>query len=155
MATAPEPAWWLDAFVTRARALEGEAQLAPRRPGLAFRGPVWGLVDTEVRRALEEQLTVLDACDRGYSGAFLLETVPSALYILARHAREPEAAILSAVNDTKDNDTIAAIVGAAVGALHGRNALPTRWVKGLLGRTSESDDGRVFELIAQARKRWG
>jgi ADP-ribosylglycohydrolase len=58
------------------------------------------------------------------------------------------------VNDTKDNDTIAAIVGALVGALHGRNGLPQRWVDGLLGRTAEGDDGRIFELIAEARRRW-
>jgi hypothetical protein len=38
-----------------------------------------------------------------------------ALYILARHSGESEVAIIPAVNDTKDNDTIAAIVGAAVG----------------------------------------
>jgi ADP-ribosylglycohydrolase len=154
MALAPQPAWWLDAFLARASAIEGEVQLRPRHAGLAFRGPLWRLVDTEVRRALEEQLTVRDACDRWYSGAFLLETVPSALYILARHAEGPEAALMRAVNDTKDNDTIAAIVGAAVGALHGRGALPSRWVDGLLGRTAESDDGRVFQLIALARERW-
>jgi ADP-ribosylglycohydrolase len=154
MASAPQPAWWLDAFVARMRSLEGEVQLRPRHPGLAFRGPLWRLVDTEVRQALAQQLTVVDACDRWYSGAFLLETVPSALYILARHAQEPETAIIRAVNDTKDNDTIAAIVGAAVGALHGRRALPSQWVQGLLGRTSEDDDGRVFALIAQARGRW-
>ena len=155
MAAPPKPEWWINAFLVRARPLEGEVQLQPRHSGLAFRGPLWRLVDTEVRRALEQQLTVRDACDRWYSGAFLLETVPSALYILARHSEEPEEAILRAVNDTKDNDTIAAIVGAAVGALHGRVALPARWVDGLLGRTREHDDGRVFELIAQARTRWG
>jgi ADP-ribosyl-[dinitrogen reductase] hydrolase len=83
MAVAPQPAWWLDAFLARARPLEGEVQLRPRHPGLAFRGPLWRLVDTEVRRALDEQLSVRDACGRWYSGAFLLETVPSALYILA------------------------------------------------------------------------
>jgi hypothetical protein len=98
--------------------------------------PTLEIVDTEVRRALDEQLSVRDACGRWYSGAFLLETVPSALYILARHAGNPETAIMRAVNDTKDNDTIAAIVGAAVSALHGRLALPSRWVDGLLGRTA-------------------
>jgi ADP-ribosylglycohydrolase len=74
---------------------------------------------------------------------------------LACHCREPETAILRAVNDTKDNDTIAAIAGAAVGAFHGRRALPSEWIDGLLGRTTADDDGRVFELIAQARERWG
>jgi len=52
-------------------------------------------------------------------------------------------------------DTIAAIVGAAVGALHGRKALPSRWIENLPGRiTYVGQDGRVFELIEQARRRW-
>jgi ADP-ribosyl-[dinitrogen reductase] hydrolase len=76
------------------------------------------------------------------------------LYILPRHAHDAEEAIVRAVNDTHDNDTVAAIVGAAVGALHGRRALPGRWQAGLLGRTRESDDGRVFELIDAARERF-
>jgi len=33
------------------------------------------------------------------------------LYILARHGHDPRAAIEEAVNGTRDNDTIAAIVG--------------------------------------------
>ncbi len=88
------------------------------------------------------------------SGAFLLETMPSVLYILERHAASPREAILRAVNDTHDNDTIAAIVGAAVGALHGTPGLPREWVTGLTGRTAEDDDGYVFELIARARRRF-
>jgi hypothetical protein len=45
------------------------------------------------------------------------------------------------VNDSCDNDTIAAI------ALHGEAALPKRWRDNLLGRTMEADDGRVFDLL--------
>ena len=61
---------------------------------------------------------------------------------------------MRAVNDTWDNDTVGAIVGAAVGALHGASALPRRWVDGLLGRTGEDDDGQVFRLIERSRRRW-
>ena len=64
---------------------------------------------------------------------------------------DPEEALVRAVNDTRDNDTVGAIVGAAVGALHGTEALPDRWRRGLLGRTRADDDGRVFELIEKAR----
>ena len=67
------------------------------------------------------------------------------------HSSDPEEAIVRAVNDTKDNDTIGAIVGAAVGALHGESALPRRWVDGLLGRTvADVDDRKLFGLIASA-----
>jgi ADP-ribosylglycohydrolase len=72
-----------------------------------------------------------------------------------KHGSDPEEAILRAVNDTTDNDTIAAIVGAAVGALHGRRKMPERFISGLLGRTAERDDGRIFQLITKARKIWG
>jgi hypothetical protein len=34
----------------------------------------------------------------------------------------------------------------------GRKALLQEWVDGLLGRTGESDDGRVFELIGDTRR---
>jgi ADP-ribosyl-[dinitrogen reductase] hydrolase len=97
----------------------------------------------------------LDACALWYSGAFLLETVPTALHILMRHANDPEEAILRAVNDTKDNDSIGAIVGAAVGALHGEEGLPDRWKRGLLGRTQKSDDGRIFEIMDDAIQLFG
>ncbi len=154
--SAPPPAeWWLDRYCERARPLEGAVDLESRRPGSSYRGPIWRFVDTEVREALGQGVTTIEACERWYSGAFLLETVPCALYILARHAGDPEEAIVRAVNDTRDNDTVAAIVGAAVGALHGRRALPDRWQADLLGRTREDDDGRVFELMAMARRRFG
>jgi ADP-ribosylglycohydrolase len=97
---------------------------------------------------------VKEACDGWYSGAFLMETVPTVLYILMRHGDDPEEAIVRAVNDTKDNDTVGAIVGAAVGATHGVDALPLRWRDGLLGRTGAADDGRIFELVALAQQRW-
>src|SRR5262249_52108449 len=91
-------------------------------------------------------------CNRWHSGAYLLETVPSVLLILARHGDDPEEAIVRAVNDTRDNDTIAAIVGAAMGALHGESNLPLRWRDGLLGRTSADDDGHVQKLVAELQR---
>jgi ADP-ribosylglycohydrolase len=151
----PAPEWWWESYAEIARELEGNTSYQPRRPGLDFRGPLWRFVAEEVPRAWEEGLTPEEASDRWYSGAYLLETVPTVLFLLARHAGDPEEAIVRAVNDTMDNDTAGAIVGAAVGALHGRAGLPERWVSGLAGRTRENDDGRVFELIQKARERFG
>lgn len=68
-----------------------------------------------------------------------------------RHSHDPEEAMIRAVNDTKDNDTTAAIVGAAVGALYGKKAFPDRWISNLSGRTTDRDDGKVFELIDKAK----
>lgn len=117
-----------------------------------YSGPLWRFVAKTLSWAEQEDLSVLAACDGWRSGAYLLETVPSVLYILMRHADDPEEAIVRAINDTKDNDTIAAIVGAAVGALHGRKGIPERWIQNLSGRTSDrEDDGHVFDLIDRAR----
>jgi ADP-ribosyl-[dinitrogen reductase] hydrolase len=149
---APEPAWWVDTFVTTARELEGNTSYLSRNPGLQYEGRLWRFVEREVRQALKQNRSTLEACGRWHSGAYLLETMPCVLYILARHGDKPEEAIVRAVNDTKDNDTVAAIVGAAVGALHGRSGLPARWIESLLGRTTADDDWHIFELIESAKQ---
>jgi hypothetical protein len=73
---------------------------------------------------------------------------------LAKHSHDPEEAIIRAVSDTGDNDTIGSIVGAAIGALHGLRGIPNQWIKGLTGRTRAGvdDSGEVFKLIASAKK---
>jgi ADP-ribosyl-[dinitrogen reductase] hydrolase len=145
------PEWWIDRYVEIARPVEGKKGYRPRG-GLytEYVGSVADFADQYVREAWRKKRDVLEACNSWYSGAYLLETVPCVLYILMCYAQDPEESIVRAVNDTRDNDTIAAIVGAAVGALHGEDALPERWRQGLLGRTREADDGRVFELLDQA-----
>jgi ADP-ribosylglycohydrolase len=156
-AKSPVPAgFWISRFEQSARAIEGdELRYKPRTPGLAgSQVSLWRFTTEKVGAALDAGRPVVEACNSWYSGAFLLETMPSVLYILERHGNDPEQAIIRAVNDTRDNDTVAAVVGAAIGALHGLEALPPRWRKGLLGRTAESDDGRVFELIDAAKARW-
>lgn len=153
---APDPRWWLERYVELARELETDVTYRPRGGKYQdYAGSVWAFVEQRVAHALRRGFSTVDACDGWYSGAYLLETIPSVILILCRHGHDPEQAIIRAVNDTKDNDTIAAIVGAAVGALHGRGRLPSRWIEGLSGRTREADDGHVFELLEQARMLWG
>ena len=154
MSALPEPLWWVETYVGLARDLEGDTIYRPNGGAYTdYAGPLWRFVESQVRAAYEQGVPVLTACNSWYSGAYLLETVPSVLAILMRHADDPETALLRAVNDTRDNDTVGAIVGAAVGALHGRRGLPERWVKNLLGRTGSADDGQVFALLAQAQER--
>jgi len=155
MTTPPPAPWWLETYVDTARELEGDTRYRPRSEQVAaYEGPMWRFVRERVGAAFRDNRSVLDAGDSWYSGAYLLETVPSVVFILMRHSHDPEEAIVRAVNDTKDNDTVAAIVGAAVGALYGRAGLPSRWIDSLLGRTTDNDDGRVFELLEAARDPW-
>lgn len=155
MTAPPAPEWWLERYCQVAAPLEGsQAQFSPRMPGLTYTGPIWRFAQEQVRQAWQANWPIRQAGDTWGSGAFLLETVPTALYILMRWAHEPEQAVLAAVNDTRDNDTIAAIVGAAAGALHGKAALPERWLTGLTGRTNAINNGHVQELIGQAKTRF-
>ena len=156
MNASPSPEWWVATYVEAARDLETGKAYQPRGGDFEgrFAGSLWRFVEERLPDANSRGLSNLDACNSWYSGAYLLETVPSALYTLMHYACDPEEAIIRAVNDTRDNDTIAAIVGAAVGALHGRKSIPERWIEGLSGRTGATDDGRVMGLLDKARQTW-
>ena len=115
----PEGQWWMERYVELTRDLEGEIDYSPRGGNFSdYRWSTLAFCTEKLSKAYLQNLSVLEAGLGWYSGAYMLETVPSVFYILMRHGHEPVEAIVRAVNDTKDNDTIAAIVGAAVGALH-------------------------------------
>ena len=81
--------------------------------------------------------------------------MPAIIYILDKYHADFERAMLEAVNNTWDNDTVAAVVGAVLGALHGKQAIPKKWIKGLSGKlTDEGKNGQVFDLIAQSKVKW-
>ena len=151
MAAPPPTDWWVTRYVDLAAPLEGESVYEGRGAPAAhgYAGPLWRFVARQVPAALATGAGTQAACDGWFSGAYLLETVPCALFILARHGTDPAEAICRAVNDTRDNDTIAAIVGAAVGALHGEDALPEAWRRDLPGRTRADDDGALHALLDQ------
>ena len=144
---------WLDTYLEVLRLLDAGQQYDSRvtsGPMQAWRGSLSQLLDTNVRDAIKRGTPVRDAAELWFSGAFLLETVPCVLHILAHHGHDPHEAMLVAVNDTRDNDTIAAIVGAAMGAAHGYGWMPAEWMEQLLCRVNGDDDGKVFTLIDEA-----
>jgi ADP-ribosyl-[dinitrogen reductase] hydrolase len=151
----PEPSWWLDSFVLMVREVENpKTRYRPRGGDWAgFEGSLSDWLEYG-RETILASPDVRAAGRYWYSGAYLLETVPSVIHVLARHADSAEDAIICAVNNTRDNDTVAAIVGAAVGALHGPEAFPAAWRRGLLGRTRADDDGHVFALVDEASARF-
>ncbi len=156
----PDRNWWLAAFLEPLAELETRGGYSRRDPAFgSFRGRLQDFLREVLPRSLpaagKEPGERSPAEVLGYSGAYLLETVPWVLFLLSRWGHDPEEAVVRAVNDTKDNDTIGALVGAAVGALHGEGAFPSRWRKHLIGRTGRTDDGRIFSLLAQAEARWG
>jgi ADP-ribosylglycohydrolase len=67
------------------------------------------------------------------------------LWAALRYIDDPEEAIVQAVNLGGDADTIGAMTGALVGALHGDNWFPVRWFDQL----ENTENGRD-ELIRVA-----
>ena len=99
----------------------------------------------------ENYMTVEEFSEYFGSGAYVLETDTILLYILSKYLNDPEEAIIQAVNYTKDNDTAASIIDAAMGALYGKSAFKENWITNLSGRTRENDDGKIFEMIVRTK----
>jgi poly(ADP-ribose) glycohydrolase ARH3 len=55
------------------------------------------------------------------------QAVAAALWAVLRYWRTPEECVIRAVNFGGDTDTIGAMAGALVGALHGKAWIPSRW----------------------------
>ncbi len=82
-------------------------------------------------RLLEQQATAGEVVQLLGNGVRTLESVPTALYAAMKHHDNPEQALVAAVGYGGDTDTIAAMAGAAVGALRGADLFPQRWHDGL------------------------
>jgi ADP-ribosylglycohydrolase len=85
---------------------------------------------------------VVDAYGCGVRSA---DSWPPALWAALRYQLDPEEAIVQAVNLGGDADTIGAMTGALVGALHGHQWVPSRWFEQL-----ENEENGRDEIIAVA-----
>lgn len=63
-----------------------------------------------------------------HNGAFVLESLPAAIWSFLSNPDDPEEAIITAVNGGYDADTVGAMTGAMAGAYNGAAALPERWL---------------------------
>ena len=69
--------------------------------------------------AREKSFTLAEAKKAWGSGPYLLEVVPTLLYALELHADDPWKALEEVSENSMEPDTLAMLVGACVGALHG------------------------------------
>jgi Mg-chelatase subunit ChlD len=106
-----------------------DAAAVERRPD-AGTDPV-RLVDRIAELADMLDLTPSEAFARTYNGAFVLESLPAAIWSFLANADDPEETIVVAVNGGYDADTVAAMAGAMAGAYHGETGLPPRWLDDL------------------------
>jgi ADP-ribosylglycohydrolase/fructose-1,6-bisphosphatase/inositol monophosphatase family enzyme len=78
-----------------------------------------------VREALDAARREPPVCDEGSEG-WVRIALQNAFYELL-HAPDPEAGVVATVRRGGDTDTNAAVAGALLGAVHGREALPAQW----------------------------
>ncbi|CAF2577878.1 unnamed protein product [Rotaria sp. Silwood2] len=67
-----------------------------------------------------------------------IEAIPCALWIVCTSYREPEECLVRGVNMGGDTDTVAAIIGDIVGALHGWQWIPARWYDNIEPNSDEN-----------------
>ncbi|WP_167889914.1 ADP-ribosylglycohydrolase family protein [Thermococcus sp. 18S1] len=123
----PEPEWWIKQYVDVSREIEGDSTTYRPRFGKfkhRYSGPAWEFIEKVLEMALQEKWTLFELNKVVGSGAYLLETIPTVLYTMMVYGDNPINAISFAVLNTKDSDTVGAIVGYLVGALHGIKAFP-------------------------------
>lgn len=72
--------------------------------------------------------------DHFWSGAFVLESLPAAVWCFLRHPRDPGEALREALRVGHDTDTVASLAGTLAGALNGASRLPNALLEQLEGR---------------------
>ncbi|MBK8135638.1 MAG: ADP-ribosylglycohydrolase family protein [Chloroflexi bacterium] len=77
-----------------------------------------------------------------------IEEVPLALAFLITSGGDYTEAVLGAVNYGRDSDSIAGMVGAIIGAMHGKSRLPARWVTEIGPRNRIDFDAAGRDLLA-------
>ena len=89
-----------------------------------------------------------------WSGALVTESLPAALWCLARSPDDPLEVIRPAAELARDADTVAAMAGTLVGALHGRLGLPADWVAMLPGEVVDELEalGRSLASLGSGRE---
>lgn len=94
----PETRWWIDTWLATCEPLTAgrpDGQFKPRTDHPPnFSVSMADLVTQHVRPDLDWNLEVAASGDIWHSGAYLLQTVPTVLYMLSRHGHDPVEAIL-------------------------------------------------------------
>ncbi len=118
------------------------ARLCSYLPGTLLQDHLAKLAELLRNQAVAEEVAMEFGC-----GVRSRDSWPPALWAALRFLSEPEEAIVQAVNLGGDSDTVGAMTGALVGALHGHRWVPKRWYDQL----ENADSGRD-ELIQVAEQ---
>jgi poly(ADP-ribose) glycohydrolase ARH3 len=140
----------IDAAVVQAKAIgrlanmEDVSQFKPKE----FLKPLLEITQTQTMKEklenvlefIEDDVTDEIAVEELGNGVRASEAVSCAIFAAAKYYKNPEKAIINAVGFGGDTDTIGAMTGALMGALHGRDWIPDRWMENI----ENGEKGRDF-----------
>lgn len=142
----PQPSWWWERYVELAAPLEtSKTYTAPDWQGPLARS-VQGPLSSLVARLVPEFHGQRRKTRQGRN--HVVDTILHVLVLLARHSQSPEEAVRHAVVETS-NPVVAALVGTAVGALHGIQRLPVAWSESPVV-TRDHGEGKLMSAIGDA-----
>ncbi len=81
-----------------------------------------------------------------------IEELPVALGLLVVSGGDYEASVLAAANYGRDNDSIAGMVGAITGAMHGDGSIRPDWIKRIDSANQVDFDPLAHDLAALSRR---
>lgn len=120
MGAPPPPEWYCDRFLEAVEDLETDQMYqAQARRFDGWSGKLSDFVRMALPDARQRGLSAAQAMREWGSGPYLLELVPSMLYVLELHGANPAEALRQATRGTLDPSSLGALVGAAMGALYG------------------------------------
>lgn len=88
------------------------------------------VADSIARGESAESFAASLGCGNGVTG-YIYHTVPVALHVWLRRQADYRAAVVETVRLGGDSDTVAAVVGALVGARVGKAGIPAEWLRDL------------------------
>ncbi|MEW6281012.1 MAG: ADP-ribosylglycohydrolase family protein [Candidatus Eremiobacterota bacterium] len=119
MSAPPRPTWYLERFLA-VRDAEIDTPYRSRASRYdGWEGNLTQFLEQAVGEARQQGWEAHEAYRAWGSGAYLLETVPTLLYLLERHGHDPSGALQAATGGPAASGPLGALVGAAMGALHG------------------------------------
>jgi ADP-ribosylglycohydrolase len=117
---APKPTWYYETFMQATEGLEtGTRYEGQTHRFRSWRGSLRQFLAHAYPDARAKGLDMPQVVRGWGSGPFMLEFMPTLLYVLEHYADDPTEALRRATTDTVEADSLGAAVGAALGALHG------------------------------------
>ena len=119
---------------TRAESVAPSEYLSALQPlcgeNAEFMALMRAVAQSAARGESTENFAATLGCELGVTG-YMYHSVPVALHVWLRRPADYRAAVTETVRLGGDSDTVAAVVGALVGARVGKDGIPAEWLRGL------------------------